>query len=350
MILNIQPVDHNHLERIYRENYSMLEKEAYKLIKDEVVAQDIASNSFLTLMRYRDSYGMSRQSAKALLRVFTQNAAITYIRKKEKVELLTEYHNNVAIEYDLSLEAEVIYDKQNIIESINLLPPNSKRVMKLMLKGLKIVEIAAKMDLSPTHVSRLRAQGMKQLRNLIINNEHLNFNSHKQPESREQIIKIKEEVNEEFIKYYTKHPHKLYSVSPRQYEIFVAELLKDMGYEVWLNNHTRDGGRDIIAVLKTPSNDSIVTIVECKKYSLDNPVPIEIVERFMYTIREKDKANAGWIVTTSTFSRDAQKCQHNYRWLLKLKDNKDLATLCSNYGKWKRTNEGSGLWLPDNPL
>ena len=343
-------MDHNHLERIYRENYSMLARQAYKLVKDKVVAQDIASQSFLTLMGYRDSYGMSPKSAKVLLRALNENAAITYIRKKEKEELLTEYHNNVAIDQTPSFEAEVIYDKQHIIESINLLPPKAKRVMELTLKGLKTIEIADKLGCTPTSVARLRNQGKKLLRYIIINNGHLNFNSPKQPETREQIIKLNEEVNDEFIKYHIKHPHKLYNVSPRQYEIFVAELLKDMGYEVWLNNHTRDGGRDIIAVLKTPANDSIVTIVECKKYSLDNPVPIEIVERFMYTIREKDKANAGWIVTTSTFSREAQKCQHNYRWLLSLKDNKDLAALCSNYGKWKRTSKGSGLWLPDNPL
>lgn len=167
---------------------------------------------------------------------------------------------------------------------------------------------------------------------------------------REQIIKIQDEINEEFMKYYAKHPHKLSQISPRKYEVFVAELLKDMGYEVWLNNNTKDSGSDIIAVIKTPTNDSIVTLVECKKYSLDNPVPIEIVERLMYTIREKDKANAGLIVTTSTFSSEAQKCQHNYKWQLSLKDNKDLATLCSNYGTWKKTTEGSELWVPDNPL
>lgn len=269
--------------------------------------------------------------------------------KENSGKMFTEYNNNVAKLPDSPLVASEFINC--FIKSITTVTPYLQQVVKLASNGLTSYELAIETGGKESSKLHLKYQARKQLRlDLHTDNAHLHISFHKQPKSREQLIRIKEEVNEEFIKYYTKHPHKLYNISPRQYEIFVAELLKDMGYEVWLNNHTKDGGRDIIAVLKTPSNDSFVTIVECKKYSLDNPVPIEIVERFMYTIRDKDKANAGWIVTTSTFSREAQKCQHNYKWLLTLKDNKDLATLCSNYGKWKRTSEGSGLWLPDNPL
>lgn len=258
------------------------------------------------------------------------------------------HYNNLAIIHD-SIEHNEITNIVNI--SLNNLTPKLKKVMQLSIAGYEIDEIAEVMNSTSVDIAVMISRARKRLkRDLFTDSEQPHISSHKLPESREQIIKIQNEVNEEFIKYYIKHPHKLYSISPRQYEIFVAELLKDMGYQVWLNNHTRDGGRDIIAVLKTPCNDSIVTLVECKKNSIDNPVPIKVVKSFLQTIRDQDKANVGWIVTTSTFSRDAKKYQQNYKWQLSLKDNKDLATLCSNYGKWKRTSEGSGLWLPDNPL
>jgi restriction endonuclease Mrr len=270
--------------------------------------------------------------------------------KENSGKMVTEYNNNVANLPDSSLLASEFINC--FIKSITTSPPYLQQVVELASNGLTSYELAIETGGKESSKLRLKYQAGKQFRldlHTDTDNAHLHISFNNPLKSRKQIIKIKKEVNDEFIKYYAKHPHKLYNISPRQYEIFVAELLKDMGYEVWLNNHTRDGGRDIIAVLKTPSNDNFVTIVECKKHSLDNPVPIEIVERFMYTIRDKDKANAGWIVTTSTFSSEAQKCQNNYKWQLSLKDNKDLATLCSNYGKWKRTREG-GLWLPDNPL
>lgn len=264
-------------------------------------------------------------------------------------EYLIAYPNNETTPPTPHLkESDFLY---GILKHINNLSPALKKVMELTIAGLTTSEIAAQMRLTEDNISVLRTRARKHLeRDLLFSPEFMDISFPKRPETREQIIKIKEEVNDEFIKYYTKHPHKLYSISPRQYEIFVAELLKGMGYEVWLNNHTKDGGRDIIAVLKTPANDSIVTLVECKKYSPDKPVSINIVKSFLNTLREQDKANVGWIVTTSTFSREAQKRQHEYKWLLSLKDHKDLATLCSNYGKWERTSEGSGLWLPDNPL
>jgi DNA-directed RNA polymerase specialized sigma24 family protein len=161
---------------------------------------------------------------------------------------------------------------------------------------------------------------------------------------------IKDEINAELIRYLAKHPQLMNDMDPYKFEKLVAALMKDMGYDVYLTPQTRDGGRDIIAVMKTPSNDPIITIVECKRHRTDRPIGIEIVRSFLYTIREQDKANVGWIVTTSTFSLEAINEQKIYKWLLSLKDNKSLAAWCNNYGQWKRSSESGGLWLPNNPL
>jgi restriction endonuclease Mrr len=341
-------VNQNLFEKIYRENYNMVLNNAYLVVNDRDAAENIASFSFLTLMRYQDFSNLTPQVIRSLLKVIAKNFAHEHISINKRKVILTEYYTDLEIHHD-----DITYTAatHNIHRNVNTWTPRLKDVMQLTIAGNHINEITKEMSSAPAIIHLAISQLRKHVkRSLLSKTNYPDSISPKQYEIREQIIKIKAEVNDEFIKYYTKHPHKLYNISPRQYEIFVAELLKDMGYEVWLNNHTRDGGRDIIAVLKTPSNDSIVTLVECKKYSLENPVPIEIVRSFLHTIRDEDKANVGWIVTTSTFSREAKKHQQEYKWQLSLKDNKDLATLCSNYGKWKRTNKGSGLWLPDNPL
>jgi DNA-binding transcriptional regulator/RsmH inhibitor MraZ len=47
--------------------------------------------------------------------------------------------------------------------------------------------------------------------------------------------------------YFRKHPEKLYDISPRDFEKLVAEILRDMGFDVVLTKVTRDGGVDIYA-------------------------------------------------------------------------------------------------------
>jgi hypothetical protein len=44
-------------------------------------------------------------------------------------------------------------------------------------------------------------------------------------------------------------PDALYRIEPRDFEHVVAEILRDMGYDVYLTPQTRDGGRDILAYI-----------------------------------------------------------------------------------------------------
>lgn len=155
------------------------------------------------------------------------------------------------------------------------------------------------------------------------------------------------EINAELIRYLAKNPKKLYDLPSRKFEILVAELLKDMGYDVRLTPETRDGGRDILAVIKIPPGKEILTIVECKRYSANNKIGIDILERFLWILERNDKANGGLIATTSFFSNDAIKRQKEFAWLLSLYDFNHLSEWLKKYGSWKRDNEGIGLWLPD---
>ena len=128
------------------------------------------------------------------------------------------------------------------------------------------------------------------------------------------------------------------------FEEFVAELLSRMGLAVHLTSQTRDGGRDILATMKSPVGE-LLTIVECKKNSPHRPVGIDIIERFLYTIREKDRASLGLIATTSYFSADAQKEASQYPWQLKLKDFEGLQGWLRLHGTYFEETK-SGLWLP----
>ncbi|MCE7997086.1 MAG: restriction endonuclease [Roseivirga sp.] len=142
-----------------------------------------------------------------------------------------------------------------------------------------------------------------------------------------------------------KRPKEIQSLSSYKFELFVGSLLEDQGWNIEMTPKTRDHGRDIIATIKV-SGFSILTVVECKKWREDRPVGIDVLERFIFTVRERDRANFGLLATSSYFSRDSRDLSSEYNWLIKLEDFEGLKKILTNYGKLKQDGI-SGLWLPD---
>jgi RNA polymerase sigma factor (sigma-70 family) len=340
-------------ERIYKSHYRQVVFHANRLVNDHTVAKEIASDSFIRLWDDSNEHTNLKTITDRLF-THTRQAARDHLNK-DQGEILSFPENFHSIEHSLSFENEQIseYDIQHVYASINQLPPSLKEITKLSIQGLNTHEIAIKLGVHNSTVYSSIRNARDILRRTLSNKsteKPNDTNSTKSSISTIQQISIKkDEINAELIRYFAKHPNKIHDIDANKFEKLVAELLKGMGYDVYLTQQTRDGGRDIIAVMNTPSNDKVVTIIQCKRNRADNIVGIDIVERFIYTIREKDRANAGWIVTTSSFSRDARNLQQQYKWQLSLKDNRNLAAWCSNYGQWKQSDSG-GLWLPNNPL
>jgi len=103
-------------------------------------------------------------------------------------------------------------------------------------------------------------------------------------------------------------PDLLHSVSPREFEIVVAELLERVGFErVQLTPQSGDGGRDILATARV-GGIPMVCAVECKRFAPENKVGVEFVRALLGTISTPDtKANMGILVTTSGFTSGASK-------------------------------------------
>jgi uncharacterized protein len=166
---------------------------------------------------------------------------------------------------------------------------------------------------------------------------------------RSQADIMEDEINSRLIQYLACHPKKMYELSPRKFEELVCELLRDMGYDVYLTPGSKDGGKDIIAVSKLPCGKKVVTLVECKRYKAGKLVGVDVLRQFMYTI-SSHKVNAGLITTTSDFSSNAYKMQKEVKWQLELHNFLQVQDWLSNYGRWKQTGKHQGLWLPNDPL
>lgn len=119
-----------------------------------------------------------------------------------------------------------------------------------------------------------------------------------------------------------KAPKLLYEISSRQFEELVGELFRKEGFDVELTRATRDGGVDIIAVSRR-MNIWQKLIVECKRYAPQNRVGIAIVQRLL-GVKDQLSANKAIVVTTSTFTREAQHVAQARFWDLDLKAYDDV--------------------------
>jgi restriction endonuclease Mrr len=147
-------------------------------------------------------------------------------------------------------------------------------------------------------------------------------------ETIKQSIIIKD-IDEEIKKYFNRYPEKLYDLSPRKFEELVASIFKDLGFDVELTKATRDGGRDIIARIRTKVSDYL-TYVECKKYSTENKVGVGII-REVIGVHHIRKPAKSIIVTTSFFSKDAIREASAFENQLDLKDFNNLKEWLKNY-------------------
>jgi restriction system protein len=114
----------------------------------------------------------------------------------------------------------------------------------------------------------------------------------------------------------------LLSLTSREFEHLIEGLYHAMGYETKLTPARRDGGRDIEAAKRAPSEKQLV-LVECKRYA--KTVGVEI-PRALLGMVSHENVNKGVIVTTGRFTRGSQRlAQDDHR--LELLDGHNLIAL-----------------------
>ncbi|MCA9026790.1 MAG: restriction endonuclease [Planctomycetaceae bacterium] len=149
------------------------------------------------------------------------------------------------------------------------------------------------------------------------------------PEDEQHARVIVSGVTDELLWQLSRMPERIHSLSPRAFEELVAQLLSDMGYNVQLTPRQKDGGYDVLAEADLPAG-RILTLVECKKWSPNNPVSVEVV-RGLYGVLNISNATHAMIATTSRFTRDAHQLQDSIKYQLSLKDFDDIKSWLWRY-------------------
>lgn len=90
-------------------------------------------------------------------------------------------------------------------------------------------------------------------------------------------------------------------LTPTQFEHYVEELFRSLGYKTRTVGGRGDGGIDVEA-----EKDGIVCYIQCKKF-IARQVPVGAVRDFYGAIADKIDGGKGYFITTNVFTLDAEK-------------------------------------------
>jgi HJR/Mrr/RecB family endonuclease len=113
------------------------------------------------------------------------------------------------------------------------------------------------------------------------------------------------------------HPELLKSLDYRVFEKVLAEILTSLGYEVELQQGTKDGGVDIYAVKFCGVLGPHRYLLQAKRWVA--AVGVEPVRELLF-LHSHHKMTKSCLATTSRFTRGAWELAHDYRWQLELRD------------------------------
>lgn len=137
---------------------------------------------------------------------------------------------------------------------------------------------------------------------------------------------IHKNIEDFFLAYFRDHPEIIHSLSPRDFEEFIAYLYMRKGFDVSITSATKDGGKDIIAKYLMPTGETVVYYIECKRYSPKNPIGVTVVKELSGTM-VNEPVHIGVIITTSRFTKDAQDLIQAKKYPIELKDMNDILKL-----------------------
>lgn len=133
-----------------------------------------------------------------------------------------------------------------------------------------------------------------------------------------RIITVTQDLRDGLLSQVAENPELLYDISPREFELFVCQILVKQGFDVSVTPASKDGGKDLLVAAQGELG-SFMVYVECKKYAKNRPVGVEIVRELYGTI-EADRVTAGLLATTSTFTRGAREFQRTIEHRMALAD------------------------------
>jgi len=139
---------------------------------------------------------------------------------------------------------------------------------------------------------------------------------------------------------------RLQNIDPYDFEDFVADLWEDRGWETTVAQDSNDMGVDVVAQKSTDLVEQKL-VIQAKRYSEENKIGRPKIQQY-HSLKEQDAAaDAAVVVTTSSFSKQAEDWadEHN----VKLIDGDDLVEIIEERRRYDLVDQYAPRLKPEIP-
>jgi DNA-binding response OmpR family regulator len=144
-----------------------------------------------------------------------------------------------------------------------------------------------------------------------------------QSESRRDLTVAFKRVSAAALAELARRPQLTQQMHWRDFEVLLAQLFEDDGFEVSLTGPSGDRGVDFYAARRAGLG-TLLYVVECKRFRADRPVKPGLV-RELRGVVDREQANCGVLVTSSYFDKGAYEEQRTTPHRIALRDLRDIA-------------------------
>ena len=113
-------------------------------------------------------------------------------------------------------------------------------------------------------------------------------------------------------------------ISPYEFELVVADLWEDLGWETTVTSQSQDRGIDIVAMKQSPFTQKM--LIQAKAYDENNKIGSAEVRKYATLYKQEPDVDQVVIVTTSYFTEQAKQLAADLN--VKLVDKQDVLELC----------------------
>ncbi len=162
----ITEIDKRAIDRLFQSYYEGLSRYAYSILKNQVAAEDLVQQLFITLWEKRNELEISSDPKSYLYRS-TYNRCLNEVKRMKRRGV----HTEVSEEYDLSSQqdtSQLVLGKElegRIEDAIETLPEKCREVFRMSrFKELSYKEIAEKMEISIKTVENHMGKALRLMR------------------------------------------------------------------------------------------------------------------------------------------------------------------------------------------
>lgn len=161
--------DNKAYQQLYDMYYIALKSLAHYYIRDYSQAADMVQEVFISLLESNRSFS-SLEEIKYFLYNALKNRCISHLRKQKVRDKYRQ--ETLQSEQDIEHFWEKVLEEDvyaNLMTAIATLPPQCRTVMQLSVEGLKISEIAGRMQISEDTVKEYKKNGKSKLARILDN-------------------------------------------------------------------------------------------------------------------------------------------------------------------------------------